>query len=166
MLSGTKTTAQVCREQQLKPELVSRWKQELVAGASLVFDRERSGGEEQERIAELERLVGRLFCPIEYGTNRKLERKNEWFSSFDVLFVEVKIPGRPRSDGPVENLPERMDDSVEKELEKAGGANDGLRIDRDSAGRVCRVVDLRGARTTFEYDRYDQLIKVMRPTAP
>ena len=65
VLSGARTSAQVCREQQLKPELVSRWKQELVAGASLVFDRERSGGEQQARIAELERLVGRLTMQLE-----------------------------------------------------------------------------------------------------
>ena len=65
VLSKAKTTAQVCREQHLKPELVSRWKQELVRDANLLFGREHQRSEEQEKIAELERLVGRLTMQLE-----------------------------------------------------------------------------------------------------
>jgi transposase-like protein len=65
VLTGAKTPAQVCREQQLKPELVTRWKQELVREASMVFGRDQQRSEEQEKIAELERLVGRLTMQLE-----------------------------------------------------------------------------------------------------
>jgi transposase-like protein len=65
VLSGTKTTAQVCREQHLKPELVTRWKQQLLQDASLVFGRESQRSEERDKIAELERLVGRLTMQLE-----------------------------------------------------------------------------------------------------
>lgn len=72
VLTGAKTPAQVCREQQLKPELVTRWKQELVREASTVFNRDQQRTEEQERIAELERLVGRLTMQLEIS--KKLAR--------------------------------------------------------------------------------------------
>lgn len=65
VLTGAKTPAQVCREQQLKPELVTRWKQELVREASTVFGRDQQRSAEQEKIAELERLVGRLTMQLE-----------------------------------------------------------------------------------------------------
>lgn len=65
VLTGTKTAAQLCREHGLKPELVTRWKHELVREASLVFGRDHQRSEEQEKIAELERLVGRLTMQLE-----------------------------------------------------------------------------------------------------
>jgi transposase len=37
VLTGQKTAAQACREHQLKPELLSRWKAEVVTHASSVF---------------------------------------------------------------------------------------------------------------------------------
>jgi transposase-like protein len=75
VLTGAKTPAQVCREQQLKPELVTRWKQELVREASTVFSRDQQRSEEQEKIAELERLVGWLggFSMI-LPTSKKVSR--------------------------------------------------------------------------------------------
>jgi len=65
VLTGRRTAAQVCREHHLKPELVTRWKRELVEGASGVFDREGPRSEAQEKMAELERLVGRLTMQLE-----------------------------------------------------------------------------------------------------
>ncbi len=65
VLSGTKSAAQICRELQINETLLSRWKQQLLTHASLVFERESEAREKDERIAELERLVGRLTMEAE-----------------------------------------------------------------------------------------------------
>ena len=64
-LTGVKDKAEVCREYRLQPQVFSRWREELVERAPEVFATERSRGDEQERIAELERLVGRLTMELE-----------------------------------------------------------------------------------------------------
>lgn len=64
-LSGVKDRAALCREHQLSPQVLRRWQEEFVARASEIFATEPSRGEEQERIAELERLVGRLTLELE-----------------------------------------------------------------------------------------------------
>jgi transposase len=65
VLTGQKTTAQVCREQQLKPDLLSRWKAEFVTYASSIFAGDEREQQAERRIAELERLVGRLSLELE-----------------------------------------------------------------------------------------------------
>lgn len=65
VLTGTKTAAQVCREHQLSEQLLGTWKKQLLAGASLAFNQEQQTTAEQTRIAELERLVGRLTMELE-----------------------------------------------------------------------------------------------------
>jgi transposase len=65
VLTGQKTAAQVCREQQLKPDLLSRWKAEFVTHASSVFSGDEREQQAERRIAELERLVGRLALELE-----------------------------------------------------------------------------------------------------
>jgi transposase-like protein len=60
-LTGQKTGAQVCRaQQQLKPALLSRWKSDFVAHPSSVFSGDAREHQAEQRIAALERLVGRL----------------------------------------------------------------------------------------------------------
>jgi len=65
VLSGTKTQAEACREYQLKPELLSKWKVHLVQHAAQLFETNSTGNPEQARIAELERVVGRLTLQLE-----------------------------------------------------------------------------------------------------
>lgn len=65
IIGGQASASEVCRKHGLKPDLVSRWKGELVERAHTVFG---NGGEESEyeaRIAELERLVGRKELELE-----------------------------------------------------------------------------------------------------
>ncbi len=64
-LTGVKDKAEVCREYRLQPQVFSRWREEFVERAPEIFATERSRGDEQERIAELERLVGRLTMELE-----------------------------------------------------------------------------------------------------
>jgi transposase len=65
VLTGAKTAAQVCREHQLSEPLLAAWKKPLHAGAGLIFAQERETTADQARIAELERMVGRLTMELE-----------------------------------------------------------------------------------------------------
>lgn len=64
-LTGVKDKAEVCREYRLRPQVFSRWREEFLERASEIFATERSRGDEQERIADLERMVGRLTMELE-----------------------------------------------------------------------------------------------------
>jgi transposase-like protein len=65
VLNGTKSAAQVCRDLNINENLLSRWKQQLLTHAAVVFERESEGAEKDEQIAELQRLVGRLTMELE-----------------------------------------------------------------------------------------------------
>lgn len=65
MLTGRKSTAALCREYQLKPDLLSRWRADFVARAATVFGGDARTQQVEQRIAELERLVGRLSLELE-----------------------------------------------------------------------------------------------------
>ena len=64
-LTGVKDKADICREYRLRPQVFKRWLDEFVGRAPEIFATERSRGDEQERIAELERLLGRLTVELE-----------------------------------------------------------------------------------------------------
>ena len=64
-LTGVKDRAEICREYRLRPQVFSRWREEFVGRAAEIFATERSRGDEQERIAELERMLGRLTMELE-----------------------------------------------------------------------------------------------------
>ena len=64
-LSGIKDKSEICREYKLRPQVFGRWREEFLERASEIFATERSRGDEQERIAELERMVGRLAMELE-----------------------------------------------------------------------------------------------------
>ena len=65
LLSGSKNAAELCRRHQLNPQVLSRWKTEFVERAPLVFEQDQLHSQDQERIAELERVVGRLTMQLE-----------------------------------------------------------------------------------------------------
>jgi transposase len=65
VLSGVKSAAQICRELNINENLLSRWKQQFLTHAALVFERENAASQQDERVAELERLVGRLTLELE-----------------------------------------------------------------------------------------------------
>ena len=64
-LTGVKTTAEICRQHQLRAPIFSRWKAEFLKRAPEIFGTEPSRGDEQQRIGELERMVGRLTMELE-----------------------------------------------------------------------------------------------------
>lgn len=65
LLSGTMSMAQVCQKYGVKQPVVARWKTEFLERAPDVFSGDAQHQADQERIAELERLVGRLTMEIE-----------------------------------------------------------------------------------------------------
>jgi len=64
-LTGIKDKANICREYRLRPQVFSRWREEFLERAPEIFATEPGRGDEQERIAELERMVGRLTMELE-----------------------------------------------------------------------------------------------------
>ncbi len=65
ILTKLRTTAQVCREYDLKEQVVTRWNAEFLERAPALFAADRQHDLDHARIAELERLVGRLVMELE-----------------------------------------------------------------------------------------------------
>ena len=65
LVSGAKTMAQICRDYTLKDQVVRRWKAEFLDRAETVFGADADRQHHLERIADLERLVGRLTLELE-----------------------------------------------------------------------------------------------------
>ena len=59
-ISGEKSVNEVTRAYQLSPILVSKWRTEFMENSAAIFERKNTGSEDRNRIADLERLVGRL----------------------------------------------------------------------------------------------------------
>jgi transposase-like protein len=57
--------AEICREHNLKPDLVSHWKSQFLANASKVFENGKEADPQQVRMEELEKLAGRQSLEIE-----------------------------------------------------------------------------------------------------
>jgi transposase-like protein len=65
VLSGEKTAGEACREYELTGQMINDWKAQFLAAAPQVFEKETANGGEQERIAELEQMVGKLTMQLE-----------------------------------------------------------------------------------------------------
>lgn len=66
MLTERKSTAQACREYGIKDSVLSRWKQEFIERSPALFEQGDNGPDgRDERIAELERMVGRLSMELD-----------------------------------------------------------------------------------------------------
>jgi transposase len=63
-LTGVKDKAEICREHQLRPQVFARWKAEFLERAPEIFATQPSRGDEQVRIAEMERMVGQLTMEL------------------------------------------------------------------------------------------------------
>ena len=57
--------AQTCKQYSLKDSMVSRWKTEFLQRAPQIFENpQQRSSEEQQKIAELERMVGKLTMEL------------------------------------------------------------------------------------------------------
>ena len=75
ILSGEKTAAQASREYGIKDSLLGRWKQLFIERSPMVFEQGASQNDDREvRIAELERMVGRLATELEKSKKSEFVR--------------------------------------------------------------------------------------------
>ena len=65
ILSERKSIAQASREYGIKDSVISRWKQEFIERSAQIFEKEPMRDEREQRIAELERMIGRLAMELE-----------------------------------------------------------------------------------------------------
>jgi transposase-like protein len=66
MLTEHKSAAQISREYGIKDSVISRWKQEFIERSPSLFEAGLVGQDERDqRIAELERLVGKLALELD-----------------------------------------------------------------------------------------------------
>lgn len=65
ILSGTRSAGEICREHQIKPQVLSSWKAQFLENAPQLFERSREQDATSERIAELERLLGQKTLELE-----------------------------------------------------------------------------------------------------
>ncbi len=65
VVSGVKTFSEACRQYQLSEQTLSRWKQEFVQRAEMIFEHSNLNDQEQQRVAELERVIGKLTVELE-----------------------------------------------------------------------------------------------------
>jgi len=84
VLTKVKSPAQACREYGLKDSVLSRWRQQFLQRAPQLFDLGSAHDPCQARIAELERLVGRLTMELEIAKKASLlwasrgDRNGSW----------------------------------------------------------------------------------------
>lgn len=84
LISGATSLAAACRQDNLKPQTVSRWKAEFLEKAPQLFQSGEQSNQEQARIAELERMIGRLTLELEIAKkasailNGNLGRSERW----------------------------------------------------------------------------------------
>jgi transposase-like protein len=65
VLMGEKTSAEICRSHKLHASVLNRWRKEFLDQAATIFEAESDHSDEQQQIADLERLVGQLTLQLE-----------------------------------------------------------------------------------------------------
>lgn len=65
LITGKKSLSQASREYGIKDTVLSRWRQEFLERAPQVFEQPGREDDQSQRIAELERLVGRLALQLD-----------------------------------------------------------------------------------------------------
>lgn len=82
LISGKKSLSQASREYGVKDSVLSRWRQEFLERAPQIFEQPGQEDEQAKRIAELERLVGRMAVQLDiakkvFGSSDFLSKRGE-----------------------------------------------------------------------------------------
>lgn len=64
-LRGDRTMAELCRQHRLPDTVISRWKQQLIKQAHCVFASSTPDDVQQQRIDDLERLIGQQAVELD-----------------------------------------------------------------------------------------------------
>jgi transposase len=66
VISGAKTQAEIARQHQIKPDIITRWRRQFVENAASLFEKGNGrDGAAEARIAELERALGKKTMELE-----------------------------------------------------------------------------------------------------
>lgn len=65
LISGKKNMSEASREYGIKDSVISRWRQEFMERAPRIFEPRDGRDAQAERIAELERMLGRMAVQVE-----------------------------------------------------------------------------------------------------
>jgi len=76
LLTREKRPAQLCREHQISETSLGRWRQQFLEHGAQVFEDGHGVAAEQERIAELERMIGRLTMELAAA-----KKASDWLDS-------------------------------------------------------------------------------------
>lgn len=77
-IRGEKSIAQICRDRGIKDSLYYKWRDQFIARAAEVFEDQRGSKnqDQEDRIAELERMIGKLAIE-----NDILKKAKSWLDS-------------------------------------------------------------------------------------
>jgi transposase-like protein len=81
LISGKKSVSQASREYGIKDTVLSRWRQEFLERAPQVFEQPGSEDKQAQRIADLERMVGRLTLQLDIA--KKVFKGSDFLSNGD-----------------------------------------------------------------------------------
>jgi transposase len=76
LLTGEKRAAQLCRVHRISETSLSWWRQQFLEHGARVFEDGSRASAEQERIAELERMIGRLTMELAAA-----KKASDWLDS-------------------------------------------------------------------------------------
>jgi len=65
LLRGEQSHAELCRQHQLSPNLLTLWKQTFLDRLAVVFQTDERRQHQDQRVADLEQLVGRQALELE-----------------------------------------------------------------------------------------------------
>jgi RNA polymerase sigma-70 factor (ECF subfamily) len=158
VLSGLKSQAEVARQHKLKPELIARWKNVALERLESLFEAGEQRDHDLDRIAELERMVGRLtmkldvekslgLAPLGPEARRRIARRpsaSGAVSSPGVLPVARPLAGANRG----RPLRPPLNPSG-----RGGRSRDGVKSSWDAAA-AARGSEMSEDRTTAVVERY------------
>jgi len=68
-ISDERTTAEIARNYDVNPNLIGRWKQDLLEHGHEIFDTPTAENNPYKKIEELEKIIGKLTVELELAKN-------------------------------------------------------------------------------------------------
>jgi len=106
LLAGQRSHAELCREHQLSPSLLTLWKDTALEHLQLLFQERQERDPQQARIAELEQLHGRPPPVRRYRPENVPPKESclhKQFRASKVVFTPASTLGGAAQDGPSGN---------------------------------------------------------------
>ena len=75
LISGQRSAAEIARKEHIKDSLLYEWRAQFLEHAPELFSSARADHEQEQRIAELEQLIGQLTIE-----NQILKKASRWLS--------------------------------------------------------------------------------------